>query len=152
MEEIKNITIIDTLDLVKDFKEHLVEANKKPTYNYNVNCFSGARSYLPASDDRRVFFYEFSDTSRIPRKFEKVSEFLNWAKGANVWVSSYSENQLKTHEMNYVACIKGSSTIMVRHTHKELEMAIRNFGKSYYPYADANARNFYDGYEYDDWD
>lgn len=140
MEEIK-ITVGVKLDLENDFKEHLREKKVSTTYNTgynyrNPNCFDGvrfSRGLYPPSDDRSIFFYEFSDTGRLPRKFEKVSEFLRWAKTYDLYFSDYTKEQLETHPMNYVSCYKNTHTVVVRHTWTELKTAIDNFAK-YNPY------------------
>ena len=150
MEEVITISLMNNqLDLLGDFKEHLAESKKVTTtyagYGYRAN-------YNPPCDDRDVYFYEFSDTSRQPRKFTKVSEFIAWAKSVNIFISSYTENELKTHAINYGSCYHNSATLIIRHSFEELKIAIDRYKNNYgsgYPY---NARCYQD--EYDDfyWD
>lgn len=147
MEEIISISLLEKqLDLLGDFKQHLVES-KKPVVTYSG--YNYRNNFNPPCDDREIYFYEFSDTSRQPRKFTKVSEFIAWAKSVNIFISSYTENQLKTHPVNYGSCYYTSATLIVRHTFEELKIAVDRYRNSY-SYNSNNARCYANGYDVDD--
>lgn len=143
MEEINDFFILveKKLDLKVDFKEYL--DSKKTSYNYtgyngynsqyrNPNCFDGvrfSRGMCPPMDDRRILFYEFSDTQRLPRRFDKVSEFMKWAKECKLYVTDYTKEQLETHPVNYVSCYKGMTTVIVRDSWEALDKSLRDNAK-----------------------
>lgn len=149
MEEIINITIVENdLNLLNDFKEHLVESKK----TYNVSCFDNInKNYLPAIDDRTIYFYEFSNTSNEPKKFEKVSEFMEWAKECGIYLSSYTIHELKTHETSYAACYNGSVTLAVRHGFDELKKAL-DYNSSINTFNGYDPRCYCDEYWDNYWD
>lgn len=129
MEEIITVKIKkeSCLDLLVDFKGHL-EAIKKPVYN--TSAFNSAFRNRTFSDDRKIFFYEFSNLKNQPKFFEKVSAFMEWAKSVNIFISSYTENELRTHEINFATCYPKSATLMVRETYELLEKSFNTYGRS----------------------
>ena len=145
MEEIINITVVKEKkpSLLDDFKNHLKE---KKTNTYNTNCFNGIyrNNTMTQSDDRIVYFYEFSDLQRQPLKFNKVSHFINWANNHKIYLSSYTENQLKQNVVNYATCYKGSATLIIRSSYELLRIAQNNLDRQY------NACNFFNSKKYDD--
>lgn len=152
VDTVIKISLMDNqLNLVEDFKEHL-EAAKKPATNYN---YASWRSNNPPCDDREIYFYEFSDILRQPRKFTKVSEFLAWAKSVNIFTSSYTENELRTNPVNYGTCYDNSSTMMVRHSYEDLKNSFETYKRNnIYNSCYNRARCYEDGYDddyYGDW-
>ena len=153
-EDIKTIVIINSqLNLKEDFNEHLKE--HKTTYSYNgvyrnPYCFNGFnRNSGIKSDLRQIWFYEFSDTTRLPRKFEKVSDFIEWAKSYDLYISAYVKEEMESSEYNYVSCYNGCKTVIVRHKFDDLKAAL-NYRPHYdsstsYPYG-------YNDYYEDYWD
>ena len=149
-----------SLSLADDFKSHLEEKKKStaytPSYGYGGGYNRYASDDLEEKNDRVIYFYEFSNVMSTPKRFEKVSDFLQWARGYNVWVSTYSERVLKTHPVNFVSCYKDSASVCVKHSFQELRNSLERFAMtdddwaSRYPYYD----DAYEGYPYYDaaWD
>ena len=142
-EEIKLITINGHhLDLMDDFKEHLESKKENSIIYRNPNCFYNQRNNSLLKDDKRVvLFYEFSDPGRLPRRFERVSEFIEWGKQYNLYVSDYNYEELLINSINYVACYKNAHSIVIRHTHDSLVKALKYYETQYSQYN-----------QYDDWD
>ena len=153
MENILSITIIKNkaLSLLDDFKKHLEE--KKSTRIYNTSCFNSA--YKERTNDRTIYFYEFSDLKRLPLKFSKVSDFMDWAKKHSVYLSSYTETQLRDHETSYCTCFRNSSSVMIRSSYELLKMSQKNLDDSNKQYHIGNlGEGLYGNREayYSDWD
>lgn len=146
MEKIIKIAI-NQPSLIDDFKEHLKEANKPKTYNTNCfnNVYRSTNNTVPPSDDRSVYFYEYSDLTRSPLIFKKVSWFINWAKDHKIYMSSYTENQLRENETNYCTCFVGSATLLIRNSYELLKVAHNAYNDPY-----NSIRRGYDDYDY--WD
>lgn len=125
MEQIIDITVIKEKkpSLLDDFKKHL-EEKKTRTYtttNYSSGIYRSGT--IIETDNRTVYFYEFSDLTKHPLKFSKVSHFIDWAKEHKIYLSSYTERQLRENEVNYATCYRGSATLMIRASYELLKVA-----------------------------
>lgn len=143
IEEVE-LTIGTILDLEKDASVYIEKKNS------SVVTYGGYNNYQPKeqSDDRSVYFYEFSDLKRKPLVFTKVSVFKKWCDEHNVNVSDYLVKTIRENKVSFIACFTTSNYVAVRETYEELDKAIN--WKSYHN----NNYNYYGGRwsSYDDWD
>lgn len=113
----------DTLDSKEDLKEYIVEKKKVPEvnpYRYTYSYYNNKER----KNERTVYFYEFSDLSRVPLVFKTVDEFCKWAYDHGVEVTSYSEGVMRETPINYVACFHGKQYICAREKWADLDKAI----------------------------
>lgn len=146
MENVINITVIDEKkpSLLDDFKKHL-EAKKTTAYNTNYSSGIYRSKNINESDDKTIFFYEFSDLTRHPLKFIKITHFIQWAKEHKIYISSYTEKQLRENDINYATCYKGSATLMIRSSYEYLKIAQRSIDYNNREYSNAAIGNLGSG-------
>lgn len=134
-EPIVEIEVIDnTFNALDDFKHALEEKKKqeeeerkkRQAYwnNYSRgNSFYYHNQTISEGDYRDVFFYEWSCIDKVPKRFNKVSDFQKWAEENGVMISEYTLKEMKTHLTNYATCHKGNATILLKHSYDDLKQA-----------------------------
>ena len=126
-EDINEVNIVklkidSILDLCKDVESY-IDSKSSSTYNYS-NGYWGALPKKEQSDDRTVYFYEWSDLKNKPLIFTKVSVFKEWCDKHGVNLSDYTLNTLKENKVNHCACWTSSTYICVKTTLEELNNSI----------------------------
>lgn len=143
---VMSMNIVDRLDIMEDSLKVIEEKNKKPITTTTNTYYNG---YNSMSDNRSIYFYEFSNTSNKPLIFSKVSSFIDWAKEHGIIMSTYMENQLKANPCSYCTCREGGTTI-IRASSK---YALDGLMSGNYDYYKPTQVSTYERYPYgDDWD
>lgn len=153
------IDLGDTLNLVADGTEYIDKKKTTSSYNYNYNsnydrthndynCWDGA-----VKDERTIYFYEWSNINNIPKTFQSVAAFAEWAKENSVNISDYSLECLKKNVCSYVSCYNGSSYVFIRSNYNALKKEIEyEKNRQNHNYAYGQYPRDYDSYDDDYWD
>lgn len=116
-----NLSIGVVLNLEEDahgFLEKRINVTNASYYAYNRG------QEKEQSDNRNVYFYEFSDIYSKPLLFPKISVFVEWATKHNVIVTDYIQTTMRENKVNFVCCYKNSQYVCARDTYEALARTI----------------------------
>ena len=74
-----------------------------------------------------VFFYEFSDIHRNPRKFPYTTEFFRFLDKYNIMPTQEDVNKFKYGYGCHIVCKPGSSEIIVGKTYEEMKQQFESY-------------------------
>lgn len=144
-----DIVVGEVLDLESDSSECI---DKYVRASSSYGGYSNTVVKKERSDDRTIYFYEFSNVNSKPLYFGKVSLFMEWAKKHDVEISTYTQERMEENKINFVACYQNSKYCCTRESHIDLDKAIN---PEKFRYQDQYYKDYCGGYSdryYSDWD
>lgn len=71
-----------------------------------------------------IYFYEWSDITREPKKFYTIEGFSGFLRDSNIYLALYQKDILKALKWAYVACKKGSKELLIKQSYIKLKEAL----------------------------
>lgn len=122
-------------DLRDLFRKYLInEYNKpktyqgySPMYGYSTNPIGciGNRRDIQFSKDTRIYFYEWSDTTKVPRIFYKFEAFETFLKNSGIYLEFYQKEIINNLGTVYITCYDGTKKLNIRGSYKNLIDSMR---------------------------
>jgi len=124
-------------DLSKLFKDYILrsaEERKHDIVNHANNFYSplGCRSHFNGgmtmsqchdSDNEfrgMIYFYEWSDVSRMPQTFFTVDAFKRFLSVSGIELKGYEAEIIKALHVPFITCKKGCKDLIIKDTLKDL--------------------------------
>ena len=124
-------------DLSKLFKDYILrsaEERKRGIVNHANNFYSplGCRSHFNGgmtmsqchdSDNEFrgvIYFYEWSDVSRMPQTFFTVDAFKRFLSVSGIELKGYEAEIIKALHVPFITCKKGCKDLIIKDTLKDL--------------------------------
>jgi len=70
-----------------------------------------------------IYFYEWSDLSRLPLHFLSVDAFMCYAKHSDLVVQDYQSDLLRSGGKFYMTCVPHCSRVMIRTDYESLKVS-----------------------------
>ena len=71
-----------------------------------------------------IYFYEWSDVTRAPRKFFTIDMFDRFLKESGIYMALYEKDILRNLKWSYVTCKKGKKELIIRQSWQKLNDAL----------------------------
>ena len=108
----------DVAGLLEKSMRRLSYSPSHSPYGYGYGVYPPHTS-VPVSVGRvdngemKIFFYEFSNPHRIPRKFESIEEFDSYLKRCGIELLDFQSTILKVLGTSYVMCKEGKKDLLI---------------------------------------
>lgn len=96
----------------------------RPT-TYQPSLFQGDNGAMCC-----IYFYEWSDTKRIPKTYYTLKAFENFLNDCHIYLASWQREVLTHMKHPYIACKKGGRDIVIKSNYMELTKAIEEGSNS----------------------
>ena len=109
-------------ELRKLFREHMENKHKvvTPSSSYGIH-----RGY--GSSGITIYFYEWSDISNVPKYFNSLNEFEEFAKKSEIPFEYFHKDIINSLKCAYISCYQGSKELNIRATYKMLLDSMREY-------------------------
>lgn len=125
--------------LFNDYLNRLEEEKKRPygsaVHNPYYGCCARPPMITPhqqrinfGSDDNDfkgvIYFYEWSDSKRIPKSFYTLTAFEDFLNRSNIFMASYQRELIIHISTPYVACKKDGHELLIKTNYDALKNAL----------------------------
>ena len=120
-------------DLRALFRQSLINERNRPKPNYvkrspmyggyQGSNFVGGVHRIPSQygdDSVQIYFYEWSDPTKPPRKFYQLDSFDNFLKSSGIYMEFYQREIIKNLGTVYITCYTGTKNLNIRSSYKNL--------------------------------
>lgn len=120
-------------DLKALFKSHIINKSKRitnygsTTYGEYTNLFSSNR------DDVKIYFYEWSNPTRVPREFKDMKSFEDFLRTSSIFIRLFERDIIHNLKEVWVSCYKGTKSLCIRGSYKGLVNSLRDNESLYAP-------------------
>lgn len=115
-------------DLRDLFRQSLINERKRPKTSYTHSPYYnggvlGNAHRIPvqyADNSVRIYFYEWSDLTKVPRTFYQLDAFDNFLKTSGICMEFYQKDIIKNLGTVYITCYTGTKNLNIRSSYKNL--------------------------------
>lgn len=68
----------------------------------------------------RIYFYEWSDPTKVPRTFYQLDAFDNFLKASGIYMELYQKDIIRNLGTVYITCYTGTKNLSIRGTYGNL--------------------------------
>ncbi len=121
------------MNRIKDLRNLFLDGMKRKrreavsyTSGYTSHYPYNASKFMASSVPLKIYFYEWSDTTRVPRAFYDMKYFEMFLKNCNIILEPYNRDIINTLGTVYIACYKGSKKLCIRASEYNLTKELRD--------------------------
>jgi len=97
-----------------------------PMYNNpNTSSTTPTRVMTRENFTSTIYFYEWSDITKEPRKFFMLDIFDNFLKTSGIYLALFQKDIIKNLKWCYITCKKGTKDLIIRSTYSSLSDALK---------------------------
>lgn len=109
----------DLSNLFKDYLNRKKEESSRP-HVQSYNKAEQRSSYFQDGSNCVIYFFEWSDPHREPKRFLSLKEFNDFMKDCGIYLNYYENSRLINWKLAYVICKKGSKELIISPTYEVL--------------------------------
>lgn len=110
----------------KDLRDLFRESLKRKSTDVTVYRASDYRRHgayereINFADKIKVYFYEWSDVTRVPRTFDDLGSLEDYLKASGIYLQLYQRDIINNCGTVYMSCYKGTKELNVRGSYGKL--------------------------------
>lgn len=119
-------------ELHKLFKEYILRsaeesASRSSGYGYSpLACRGGFNGGMTSSGSNIqhsigiIYFYEWSDTSNLPKTFFTVDAFSRFLQSCGITLQGYEREIIEALHVSFISCKKGEKKLIIKKDYRDL--------------------------------